>query len=106
MTVNSKNRDIITRLVLHINCLKYMYLTLLLGMIVQTKTNQSQFQFSSVQRSHLTALREVSASNSLSPKLAKSVQHQHYYFSPNSINTQSRGKIRRINKMIIKRKML
>ena len=65
-----------------------MYLTLLLGMMVQRKTNQSQFQFSSVQRPHLISIREVSAFNSLSPKLAKSVQHQHYFHLTVSIHNQ------------------
>ena len=65
-----------------------MYLTLLLGMMVQRKTNQSQFQFSSVQRPHLISVREVSAFNSLSPKLAKSVQHQHYFHLTVSIHNQ------------------
>ena len=60
---------------------------MLLAMMVQTKTNQSQFQFSSVQWPHLIALREVSAINS-SPKLAKSVQHQHYFHLTVSIHNQ------------------
>ena len=53
---------------------------MLLAMMVQTKNQPVTiiFQFSSVQWPHLIALREVSAINS-SPKLAKSVQHQHYF---------------------------
>ena len=62
---------------------------MLLAMMVQTKNQPVTIsvQFSSVQWPHLIALREVSAINS-SPKLAKSVQHQHYFHLTVSIHNQ------------------